>query len=99
VHIAAVHAGDTTVRVCAAEVPPYCDKFTTVILLAPAVDTSAAEIGAVSVVESANVVVRAEPLKFIIDDPIKFVPVRVKVNAPLFIGTEVGDISVIFGGG
>jgi hypothetical protein len=81
------------------DVPPPGVGFVTVIAGARALVTSVAKIAAVNCVALTNVVVLGLPAKFTTDVFKKFVPVTVKVRAPLPAVTPVGESEVMVGAG
>jgi len=85
------------VSVCALEVPPPGAEFTTVMEAVPAVAISAAVIVTVTVVLETNVVASGIPLKSIVDEPLKFVPVTVNVKDGPPAVVEVGEMLAVVG--
>src|SRR6266568_5014534 len=90
--------GDTTVKVCAFDIPPPGVGLNTVMLNVPAVVRSLARIVAVTCVELTKLVVRFEPANCTTDVDTKFVPFTVSVNvAPTIL--FVGEMLVVVGRG
>ena len=94
-----VGTGLLTVKVCAPDVPPPGPGFTTVIKSAPPTEISAAGTIMVIVVLEINAVVNGTPLKSIVDDALKFVPVTVSVKLLPPAAVEVGLILAVVGTG
>ena len=94
-----VGTGLLIVKVWALDVPPPGVGLVTVIEAVPAVAISAALMMAVSWVEEAKVVDRAEPLKLTVEEATKLVPLTVKVNDVPPAVTGVGEIDVVVGTG
>ena len=94
-----VGTGLLMMRVCAFEVPPPGAAFTTVIEAVPTTAISTA--GMVTLIEELEmkVVVSGVPLKSIVDDALKFVPVTVSVKAGPPAVVDVGEIEVVVGTG
>ena len=94
-----VGTGFFTVKVCAPEVPPPGPGFTTVMESVP--PTAISEAGTVTemVVLEMNVVVNGTPLKSIVDEASKFVPVTVSVNEDPPAVVEVGEMELVVGTG
>jgi hypothetical protein len=94
-----VGTGLLMVNVCAFDVPPPGAGFTTVMESLPpmAMDEDGTVI--VIVVLETNVVVNGTPLKSIVDDALKFVPVTVSVKDGPPAVVEVGLIEEVVGTG
>ena len=94
-----VGAGFFTVKVCAFEVPPPGVGFTTVIESVPPTAISAAGMVALMDEPEINVVTSGVPLKSIVDDALKFVPVTVRTNDDPPAVVDVGEIVLVVGTG
>jgi hypothetical protein len=94
-----VGTGLLIVSVCELEVPPPGPGFTTVIEAVPPVAISIA--GTVTLIEELemNVVARGTPLKSMVDEALKFVPVTVNVKLGPPAVVEVGPMDVVVGTG
>src|SRR5882724_458453 len=91
--------GALMVNVCAVDAPPPGVGVNTVTDALPAFAISLAEIAAWSCVLLTNVVVRLLPFQRTTDDPTKFVPIAVSVNAASPATALVGEIDVSVGAG
>src|SRR6266699_156094 len=91
--------GDTTVKVCAFDIPPPGVGLNTVMLNVPAVVRSVAGIETVNCVELTTVVVLAEPANCTTDVDTKSVPFTVSVNAAAPTILFVGEMLVVVGTG
>jgi len=91
--------GPTIVNVIEPEVPPPGAGLETVTIAVPALATSAAVIAACKEVLETNVVVRALPFHWTVEDNKKFVPVTVSVNAAPGATAELGFKDAIVGTG
>jgi len=94
-----VGTGFLTVRVCAPEVPPPGAGFTTVMESVPPIAMSPAGIVTLMVVLEIKVVVSGEPLKYIVDEAVKFVPVTVSVKDDPPAVVDVGEMELVVGTG
>jgi branched-subunit amino acid transport protein len=94
-----VGTGLLIVSICAFEVPPPGAAFTTVIDAVPAIAISTT--GMVTLIEELEmkVVTSGVPLKSIVDDALKFVPVTVSVKAGPPAVVDVGEIELVVGTG
>jgi hypothetical protein len=92
-------AGLFTTKLCALDVPPPGDGFTTVMLAVPAAAMSAAVIAAVNRVLLTKVVVRADPFHFTVEVLTKLLPLTVSVKAAPPAVADAGLRLVIMGAG
>jgi hypothetical protein len=94
-----VGTGLLTVSICEPDVPPPGPGFTTVIKSVPPTVISVAGMVTVIVVLEIKVVVSGVPLKSIVDEALKFVPVTVSVKDGPPAVVEVGLTLVVVGTG
>jgi len=94
-----VGTGFLTVKVCAPDVPPPGAGFTTVMESVPPTVMSPAGMVTLIVVLEINVVVSATPLKSMVDDALKFVPVTVRVKDEPPAVVDVGEMELVVGAG
>lgn len=97
--VAMVGAGLLTVRVWAPDVPPPGAGLTTVIESVP--PTAMSEAGTVTLMDvlEAKVVVNGTPLKYMVDEALKFVPMTVRMKDDPPAVTEAGLIDEVVGTG